>query len=306
MTERSKKKFPCGKCGEECTNKSTTSLPCGFCETWTHAKCIEGMTPEFLDTCDKINKLFGGSAFLCVICRKLAAKVNKSMKEVEQRMTELENRLKTAELERNALAAKIERIEGKADQVKEKVVVIEKDIESGMEKAMIDAKEGMTAEMKEREERSGNLVVYGMPESEKVDAEERKREDEEKVQQMARVVGVEEEVRVEVKFRAGKKKEGGKPRPLILKLEDGEARERMLRNARELGRKEEWRKVFLGPDLTFKQREEAREEDKKLREEAERRSEEAKNEGRMGGRYVVVGQRGRRRVVWWEERGRRD
>ena len=55
----------------------------------------------------------------------------------------------------------------------------------------------------------------------------------------------------------------------------------------------------------FRQREEAREEEKRLREEAERRTEEAKNEGRSGGRFTVVGQRGRRRVVWWEERGRR-
>ena len=98
--------------------------------------------------------------------------------------------------------------------------------------------------------------------------------------------------------------EGGKPRPIIVKVKDGETREKMLGNARELGRKEEWKRVFIGPDLTYKQREEAREEDGKLREEAERKTDEAKNEGRTGGRYVVVGQRGRRRIVWWEERGR--
>ena len=306
MGERAKKKVPspCGKCEDEC--KQGNGISCGFCEGWWHSKCIEWMTPEFLDTFDKMKKLYGGSAFLCATCRKLAAKINKSVRDVELRMTDLENRLKTSELERNALAAKIERIEGKADQVKDKVVVMEKDIESGMEKAMIDAKAGVTAEMKEREERSENLVVYGVPESEKENAEDRKKEDEEKVQRMARVVGVEEGEKIEVKFRAGKKSEEGKPRPLIVKLEDAETRERMLRNSRELGRKEEWRKVFIGPDLTFKQREEAREEERKLREEAEKKSEEAKNEGRRGGRYVVVGQRGRRRVVWWEERGRRE
>ena len=259
-----------------------------------------------VDTFDKIKKLFGGSAFLCAICRKLAAKINKSVQELELRMTKLENQLRTAELERDALTAKVERIEGKADQVKEKVVGMEREIESGMEKAIIDAKEGMTAEMKEREERKENLVVYGMPESEREGAEERKEEDEEGVRRMARVVGVEEDDVVEVKFRAGRKVESGKPRPIIVKVRDGETREKMLRNARELGRKEEWKKVFIGPDLTFKQREEAREEDKKLREEAERKSDEAKNEGRTGGRYVVVGQRGRRRIVWWEERGRGD
>ena len=41
--------------------------------------------------------------------------------------------------------------------------------------------------------------------------------------------------------------------------------------------------------------------DAQLYEEAEKRTEEAKNEGRSGGRYRVVGQRGRRK----EEGGRR-
>ena len=153
----------------------------------------------------------------------------------------------------------------------------------------------------------GRLIQKPSQESEEESAEDRKKDDEERVQRMVKVVGVEEEEegKVEVKFRAGKKTEGGKPRPLILRLGDSGIREKMLRNARELGRKEEWRKVFLAPDLTYKQREEAKEEERKLREEADQRTTEAKNEGRTEGRFVVVGPRGRRRVVWWEERGAR-
>ena len=155
MSDRAKKKQvpnPCGKCGDEC--KQGNGLLCGFCETWSHAKCIEGMTPEFVDSCDKILKLFGGSAFLCSICRKLATKINKSMRDLEVRMIDLDKKLKTAELERDALAAKVGRMESKTEQVTVKMVGMEKDIESGMEKAMIGAKEGVTAEMKEQEERS--------------------------------------------------------------------------------------------------------------------------------------------------------
>ena len=64
-------------------------------------------------------------------------------------------------------------------------------------------------------------------------------------------------------------------------------------------------------DLTYKQREEARKLDEKLHQEAERLTEEAKNDGRTGGRYRVVGQRGRRkedggrRVEWRDDRGPR-
>ena len=55
--------------------------------------------------------------------------------------------------------------------------------------------------------------------------------------------------------------------------------------------------VFVSQDLTWAQREEARKEEKELRELAEKKTEEAKKDGKKG-KYLVVGQRGRRRVVW--------
>ena len=106
------------------------------------------MTPEFVESCDKMNKMFGGSAFLCVICRKLAGKINKTFREMETRMEGLESKLKTAELERNLMATKLEKIESKADHVKEKMGDMEKEVETGMEKAVREAKAGMEAEMK--------------------------------------------------------------------------------------------------------------------------------------------------------------
>ena len=59
----------------------------------------------------------------------------------------------------------------------------------------------------------------------------------------------------------------------------------------------------MSPDLTWQQREEARQEEKRLRDEAEKKNEQAKNEGRTSGQFIVVGPRGRRRVVWRVERG---
>ena len=299
--DRTMKKMPCGHCKEEC--KRSNSVSCGFCEFWFHSKCVDGMTPEFLESWDKMTKLFGGSAFLCVICRSLATKINKTVRELETKLTDVEAKLKNAELERKTLAAKVERIENKSEQVTDKIVGIEREIETGMEKAMQEAKSEVTTEMKEREARSENIVVYGVAESVEREAEERKGHDKEKVSEIAREIGVELKGAVEVKFRAGKKKEGEeKPRPMVVWVEDEETRSKLLSNARRLARKEEWRRVYLSPDLTWQQREEARKEELKLREEADRKTEEAKNEGRGGGRFAVVGPRGRRRVVWREER----
>ena len=75
----------------------------------------------------------------------------------------------------------------------------------------------------------------------------------------------------------------------------------MLKNASRLMRTDDMKRVFISPDLTWEQREEARKVETRLREEAEKKTAEAKNEGRRG-RYVVVGQRGKRRIVWAPER----
>ena len=66
----------------------------------------------------------------------------------------------------------------------------------------------MTTAMKAREERAENLVVYGVPESGKSEADDRKRDDKEQVEEMVEVIGVEVQGAVEVKFRTGKKVEG--------------------------------------------------------------------------------------------------
>ena len=110
---------------------------------------------------------------------------------------------------------------------------------------------------------------------------------------------------MEVRYRAGKKVPGAaRPRPMVVKIEDEETREKIVTNARKLARKEGWKDVFVSRDLTYKQRMEANKLEEKLRKEAEEKNEAAKNEGRGGGSYRVVGVRAKnRRVEWREERG---
>ena len=171
-----------------------------------------------------------------------------------------------------------------------------------MEKAKEEVKSEMTTEMREREARSENIVVYGVAESVEPEAEGRKSQDKEKVREMANEIGVEIKGKVEVKFCAGKKKEGDdKPRPMVVWVEDEETRSRLLSDARRLARKEAWRTVYVSPDLTWQQREEARKREKELREEADKKTEQAKNEGKEG-RWRVVGLRGRRTLAYIEDR----
>ena len=65
---------------------------------------------------------------------------------------------------------------------------------------------------------------------------------------------------------------------MIVQFEDEETRAKMLENARRLARKPEWRRVYLAPDMTWKQREDARKEEEELRKKAEEMTEEAGKE----------------------------
>ena len=80
-----------------------------------------------------------------------------------------------------------------------------------------------------------------------------------------------------------------------------------MANARRLAKKDQWKDVFVAPDLTYKERQDANKLEEKLRAEAERRNDEAKNEGRVNGKYVLVGVKGRsRRVEWRGDRSRQE
>ena len=94
-------------------------------------------------------------------------------------------------------------------------------------------------------------MIHGVLESEKPTRQEKKEEDAETVRRIAREIGVEIKGAVEAKFRAGQRR-AEKPRPIIVKVTDGETRAALLRKAHLLNRKEEWKAVYVQPDLTFK------------------------------------------------------
>jgi hypothetical protein len=299
MAPKTKSKDPCGKCDDACGAQS--AVHCHLCESWFHLKCVEGMTPEFLENCKLVYEIFNASAFLCKTCRKIIGKFNKQMKDLQEQVAVLGNRITVLELEKEATTQRLAKTEMITDRVKTGLEEVEKEVENGMAKAKEEVKEDVRNEMKEREERSANIVVYGLAESKEEDAEKRKEEEKIKLEELARQLEVEVKGEMIMKFRAGKKPEGEeKPRPLIVKFTDEETRERIMSNARKLSRKDGWKTVFISPDQTWQQREEGKKVEAKLKAEAAQKTEEAKKEGRTG-RFIVVGQRGRRRLTWTRE-----
>ena len=129
------------------------------------------------------------------------------------------------------------------------------------------------------------------------DAERRREKEKQLVKEIASATGVDMEDSMEVKFRLGRwDTEQQRPRPLLVRIEDEEKRARLIANARKLGSMTRWKKVFINRDLTWAQRDEARKNDAKIREEAERKTEEAKNEGRPV-KFIAVGPWGKKRII---------
>ena len=260
-----------------------------MCEIWWHKDCIEGMSDAYLDQIIKTEKMFGWSGFLCRVCRKVMTKLNKGMKDMEARVTNLE--------EKKEMALKIEVLEKKVGECKGEIKVVE----TGLTKAKEEVKEEMKEELKDRDERSENIGIYGLLESKKKESKERVKEDEDKVKELWGQMEVQMGDRdAGVKFQARKPKADGNLRPLILQVKDPEKRERILDSGRKLAQKEDWKRVFVAPDLTPKQREEEKKKEAERKKEAEEKTKKDKDEGKNG-MWIVVGKRGRRRVVWMDK-----
>ena len=287
---KKKTKYPCGKCDLEV---SGNSVCCNSCDTWFHYGCIEGMSKEYFDNLKKMFELQGFSAFLCKICRKVLTVIKKSMKELRDEMKTLADKIVVLELEKEALAQKVEKIEMKTDKVNDRMVGVEQEVATGMEKAKEEVKNDVKSEMAQREERGDRVVVYGLKETKEANLELWTAKEKEKVEEVFQHMGVQPQGEVAVKFRAGRpREEVAKPHPLIVQLSDDETQLSFLRNAPKLSRIEETRRIYIAPDLT-PQRDENKKKETELKEEAAKKTEAEKN----GKVWIVVGPRGRRRVI---------
>ena len=293
-TKAAKKvKFPCGKCDAEVN----CGVACNSCDVWYHDKCIEGMTKEYFNNCKKAQELFGFTAFLCKICKKMFNTLNKALKDVKSDLKSMKDRVMVLEQEQEVLAQKLEKIEKGTEKVTERVEGVAKDVVMGMEKAKQEVKKDVKTEMTLREANSSNIAIYGLEETKEEDEGKWRDGEMKKVIEITDQMGDQINGGMTIKNRAGRpREEGEKPRPLIVKVADDETRARIFQNAPRLSRVEKTRRIFISQDLTWQQREEARKEEAVLREDAAKKSEQAKNEGRRV-RCIVVGARGRRRIV---------
>ncbi len=143
--------------------------------------------------------------------------------------------------------------------------------EERMEDIIEDKVNKYLSEQKERSNRDQNVIFHNIPESDSTDVNERKNHDIEQVQEVLTLLDVDDS-EVKQPVRLGKKGNvPGKPRLLKVTLNRVETKKETLNKAKKLrtATQSQYNKVYITPDLTYREREESR----RLREElAERRA----------------------------------
>ena len=112
----------------------------------------------------------------------------------------------------------------------------------------------VVGEYLDHERRKHNLILYGLPEASETSASDRKQADinsfHELVHSQFNITNLE----ISKCFRLGRP-QNGKLRPLLVTLTDGSARGRILRGAKALRTSSTYKRVYISPDLTLKERE---------------------------------------------------
>ena len=247
-------------------------LQCEKCETWFHIKC-ENVSLDFYKALRKASE----EIWFCTACKGKVKSLIETVKELEQKNDLLQRKMECLEDKWDNLKDSMvrETMHMVMDNLKTEMSV---NTMGGMTKKEIveDVKDELLKAMKEEEERkqrATNLVLYNVSESEKQTGQEKEQDDLEFCESIIKDgVGMEIPLDIQEVVRLGKHTNAQqlvKPRPILVKFKDSRVKWQILKNAKNLKRTdiEEFKNVFIAPDLTREQREW----DKKLREELKSR-----------------------------------
>ena len=277
------KDYPCLRCTEHVKHRSE-SVECTMCNNWVHVKCEPDLTVDTyraLCAAAELRKAGGKSSlhWSCASCSSYASKFNTSILELHMRLTKVE-----ANCSENS--KDIEMVQKDVNALQEKVEAISTDSITKNSSATI------FNELREREQRKNNIIIYNVPEPTGNNKDERKENDMKNLQSICADINVELNLDEECKFitRLGLYNKERK-RPMLVGFHKNDIKTLILRNSNKLHNKRE--NVKISHDLTNQQRNE----EKNLEGEAEAKNEERTEEQRKYFKYQVVGRKGEKRVA---------
>ena len=283
-TQRATKaKFPCLRCKKNVA-KNSRSIRCSICNFWVHVEC-EGITNELYNILANPEKYgTSGISWKCDSCQASAAKIHELVEKYENRIKGVEVKLAETESVVQNMDKEVKKIgeslRTRDDKINEKIKRNET---------------GVFEEIRERENRKKNAILYRVDEHDREDAtgSERREWDRKLCISILNTLrmGMED---TDIKFvrRLGEKTR--EARPLCVGFFSEADRDKLLRRGRDL-ENTRFKDVSICPDLTWRQREEEVE----MRKEADRRNEMDLTEDDVSKNLIwaVVGARGQKRLV---------
>lgn len=213
----------CIKC-EGTINDITKALRCDFCASWVCLHCT-GLPERLYDL--MMDQEVPNVLWTCDSCVHALPTIKN-----------LGKTLQCVKDDQDVCKSEISRIDSKVDR-------LEDSIDSKIHEAIED--------YRERESRKCNVIVHNVPESSKQDGKERMDEDKEKIKTMMKDGMTIEDVTINSIVRLGKREEG-KTRLLKVVVDSVKCKRALLLKAKKLRETDTWKKVFITPDYSPKER----------------------------------------------------
>jgi len=282
-----KQKDVCLACGKALGRESC--IQCTVCGLWIHHKPCSMVPDDGFKFLEEQMKNVGQAWWACRSCVAYSQGITQRMRLIEKEVSTVK-----AGVQENK--AGVESNTRSIDELKQQMEKNKREMEEKIREAKVEMRE----EWKERELRRKNLVIHRVPEAAEnvMVGEERRIHDLEECKKIMRAAGIEGAGEaIKACRRLGDP--GGDPRPIILVMKSEEIKRQLLEMARNL-RGTDYQEISIVPDLTPEQRKEEAE----LMEEAARRNMEelTEEDASKNLKWIVVGQRGERRLLKGRER----
>lgn len=277
-----KVKYFCLGC-KEALKRKDTSVMCQVCEEYTHPTC-SGISNDLLKYLIDESSEGNSISWTCTHCKKVAKVLNNKVKALNKDIMDIKKSVKSLQTEQEDLKKEVTVCKENYTKLDTKICNTSKVV-----------KNDVFSELRERDEKKCNVLIYGVPEP--VDLEsgkEKKAHDIEWAVDIAHAVNV----RVadnDIKFikRLGDVNTSEAARPILLGFKDAEKKKELIMNSRGLKDNYDYEEIYIAPDLTKQQRDEELE----LGKEAMRRNAELDEEAALNSEWKVVGMRGEKRLI---------
>ena len=282
MTSRrgsSKDQEKCGQCNKAVTDRDSGVL-CEMCENWYHTSC-EGISEEVYKVLGKTDALH----WFCKRCNSGVVKILKSVGKLHEKIAEVEARMLAIQGDTNnemqKLKQSIDEVRNVVDtkvtgevkkNVEEHVVqfrdIVKEQLElEDVQETIRESKEHADrlrmdrAEQDDIETRRCNIILYRVPESDEVLAEDRRRHDIRVCEQFlfSFHVGVDSDDIRKVMRLGRRSDDSTSPRPILVQLGSRHMKNLVMESLYKIKSMEaKFKNFIVAHDMTRKQREECK------------------------------------------------